>query len=59
MVQPVEIAAGELHTVVAGDRRNVGVELCVEVVERVGLEEERQQRAGVVEEVLHRVHRQA
>ena len=48
-----------LHAVVAADRRDVGVELRVEVVQRVGAEEVRQQRARVVEKVLHWVHGEA
>jgi hypothetical protein len=47
MVQPVEVTVrrGGTVSIMATDRGNVGVELGVQEVERVGLEEERQECA--------------
>ena len=45
--------------VVSADRRDVRVELRVEKVKRMTSEEKRKIGTGVVEEMFHRVHRQA
>ena len=42
--------------VVAGERRDVSMELIHPEMERMEREDDHEQRARVVEEVLHRVH---
>ena len=62
VVQPVEVAVrrGLPVPVVPSDGSDVGVELGVQKHQRVAREEQRRQpRAGVVQEMFDRVHRQA
>lgn len=43
MVQPVKVTAGKLHAIVPSDRSDIGVKLGVQMVERVRLEEKREE----------------
>jgi hypothetical protein len=56
MVQPVEVTAGKLHAIVPSNRRDIGVELGIQMVERMCLEEKRQESCITNHSVLNAEH---